>query len=65
MIEYDSRNKVSCLFPLGIGKRQCKLLNYKEGEIGAFLHWFIVIKAVRHEDMLIGLDILQSAWSKD
>lgn len=26
------------LFPLGIDKRQCKFLNYKEGEIGAFLH---------------------------
>lgn len=58
--------KYLVFFPWELAKYNLKFLNYKDGEIVTFCDTdFFVKKVVRHDDMFIGLAILQSAWTKD
>ena len=58
--------KYLVFFPWELAKYNLKFLNYKDGEIVTFCATdFFVKKVVRHDDMFIGLAILQSAWTKD
>ena len=56
--------KYLVFFPWELAKYNLKFLNHKDGEIVTFCATdFFVKKVVRHDDMFIGLAVLQSAWS--
>lgn len=56
--------KYLVLFPWELERFNLKFLPYKDGEIVTFCDTdFFVKKVVRHDDMFVGLAVLQSAWS--
>lgn len=56
--------KYLVLFPWELEKYNLKFLVYKDREIVTFCATdFFVKKVVRHDDMFIGLAVLQSAWN--